>query len=209
MAEVHIERKERRAWPWVLLVLVLLALLAWWLLSQRRADDDVVTETRPGAVVGTPAFSDAATTASTAGTVDAFLQWVEDRQADPGMTLEHRHTAEGIRRLAAALGSVAERDTVGGAALRPQLDSLRGLADALMRDEQSTHHARFTHDAFTRAAAIMNDLQRRHPGAADAVSESRRAAQAVRAETPLLEQREDVRRFFERAADAVRGLAVA
>ena len=203
MAEIQLERKEGKNWIWIVLGLLLLALLAWWLLSQRGDNDPVVAET-PGMV--TDSLPRTGMTGS--GEVDGFIQFVDDNRARTEMGRDHEFTAEGIRRLAGALGSVATRDTVGGAALQPRLDSLRQKADSLERNTQSGQHSAQARDAFTSAVAIMDDLrQRRFPNAAGHVTQARQAAEAVQPGQQLLEQKAQVQRFFEHSAEVLRTMS--
>jgi hypothetical protein len=210
VAELHIERKERSAWPWILLGLALLGLLLWYFLGRGDADDGVVADTAAGVVTDTSAAPGAAPgampgTAGDAGAVAAFLAYTDERRSRQDADLTHEYTADGIRRLAAALDVVARQDTVGGAALQPRLDSLRQGADALQRNAESMQHAEQARAAFTSAAGIMAAVQeRRFPDLGDEVGQVREAAEAVRPGAPLLEQRAQVQTFFDRAAAALR-----
>lgn len=213
MAELHIERKERSAWPWILLGLALLALLLWYLLGRDDVDDGVVADTAAGVVTDTGAAPGAAPDAmpgaagDAGGAVAAFLAYTDERRSRQNADLTHEYTADGIRRLAAALDVVARQDTVGGAALQPRLDSLRQGADALQRNAESMQHAEQTRAAFTSAAGIMAAVQeRRFPDLGDEVGQVREAAEAVRAGAPLLEQRAQVQTFFDRAAAVLRAM---
>lgn len=208
MAELHIERKERSAWPWILLGLALLALLLWYLLGRDDVDDGVVADTAAGVVTDTSAAPGAMPgAAGDAGAVAAFLAYTDERRARQDADLTHEYTADGIRGLAAALDVVARQDTVGGAALQPRLDSLRQGADALQRNAESMQHAEQTRAAFTSAAGIMAAVQeRRFPDLGDEVGQVREAAEAVRAGAPLLEQRAQVQTFFDRAAAVLRAM---
>lgn len=209
MAEIQIERKEPRNWLWIVLLLIVLALLAWWLLSRRTdAEDRVATGTLGGAIVDT---GPTAATGGAAGDVDAYLSFVQDTQARAAMSNVHEYTADGIRRLAAALNSVVDRDAAGSAAgggdLRPRLDWLREKADSLQRNPQSNQHAGQARDAFIGATAIMEELRARRPNITDQVRQARDAAESLRERGQLLEQRAEVQRFFERAAEVLRNIA--
>ena len=203
MAEIQLERKEGKNWLWIVLGLLLLALLAWWLLSQRGDDDPVVAET-PGVV----ADSISRTGMTASGEVGGFIQFVEDNRTRTEMGRDHEFTAEGIRHLAGALGAVAMRDTVGGAALQPRLDSLRQKADVIQRNAQSGQHSNQVRDAFTSAVAIMDDLrQRRYPNAAGHVTQARQAAEAVQPGQQLLNQKTQIQQFFEHSAEVLRNMS--
>jgi hypothetical protein len=208
MAEIRVEPRERTRWPWILLGLALLALLVWWLVSRGDRENVVATETQRGAVADTVSATGVGTAEGTPGAVNEFIRFVEQNQSQFATTLSHQFTADGIRRLAAALGEITERDTVGGAALRPRLDTLRQRADALQRNEESTNHSRYARDAFAQAASIMDDLrQRQYPNVANEVTQVREAAQAIKPGQLLLEQDDEVRRFFERSGAALRAMA--
>lgn len=208
MAEIQIERKEKGVnWMWVLLILALLALLAWWLLSQRSDGDRVVMTADSGAVMDTARGTSTAV-AGAPSEVNDFLRFVDDNRARTEMGRDHEYTSDGIRRLSAALGAMVMSDTAGSVALRPRVDSLSQQADALQRNAESSQHSAQTRQAFDRSVSVMDALQERRGGSASAqVSEVRQAAQAVQPSRQLLEQRMEVQRFFERAADAVRSLA--
>lgn len=208
MADIQLERKEKGVnWMWVLLILALLALLAWWLLSQRGDGDRVVMAADSGVVMDTARDTGTAIAGAPAE-VNDFLRYVDDSRARTEMGRDHEYTADGIRRLAAALGAMAGADTTGSVALRPRIDSLRQQAEALQRNAESGQHAAQTRQAFDRSVSVMDALQQRRQGSATGqVNEARQAAQAIQPARQLLEQRAEVQRFFERAADAVRSLA--
>lgn len=206
MAEIQIERKERSAWPWVLLGIIVIALLAWWLIGRAGTDDAAVVETpterSTSGVAGAIDLPEGAP-----GEVNDFLRFAHEAGERPAMGLDHRYTADGLTRLAAALGALgADRMTT----LQPKLDSLRRNAEALQRSAQSTEHSRQARDAFMSAFGIMDQLrQQEFPTVADAVSQVREAAQAIETQPMLLDQEAAVRRFFDRAAAAVRSMVEA
>lgn len=205
MVEIRIESRAR-LWPWMLLGVVLLVLIAWWLHTRRERE--VVTETRDGTVIDTVPATAAGTVEGMPTRVNDFLHFVAESQVHVGSALTHQFTADGVRHLAAALGAMSEADSVGGVALRPQLDAMRERAEALERDERPTDHADYARDAFERAASLMEALRfRQYPNVADQVREVRQAAEMVRPDRGLVEQSRGIRRFFDRAAVALRDMA--
>ena len=207
MAEIHIERKERSVWPWILGLLAL-ALLVWFLLAQRgEREDAFVTDT---AVTGTGlGFGAGAGAGATAGgAVGSFVAYVDERRAREAAGLDHQYTAEGLRRLADALEDLTRRHQAGGTEIHPRIDGIRQRADSLQRDPQSREHARLTREGFVAAAEVMRDLQQqRFPNVADQVEQVRRAAMNVRADQELLQQNAQVQQFFDRASDAVQQMS--
>ena len=208
MAEIHIERHERRIWPWVLGLLGL-ALLAWWLLSMRNSGNstDVAVDTARGAVVDSLPGTGAGTPEAAPAAINDFLRYIGENRAAPAADSTHSYEAEGMRLLAAALDALADRDTVGGVSLDARIAALRNRADALQRNWRSTEHARYTREAFDSAAALVEGMQQqRFANMANEAAELRQAASAVTPDRLLLEQTAEVQRFFQSAAAAVRAM---
>ena len=205
MAEIHIERKERTTWPWIVLGLILLSLLAWWLLSQRGDRDGfAVLQDTTGQVIDTVGGTAAGVRDDAPEDVAAFVRWTDESRARQEEDTSHAHTADGIRQLAAAIESLADRDTAGMEMVRQRADSIRGLADALERDWESPNHAQHARQAFLEASELMDQLRtQRYPNSANDVAMARQAAQNVQPAQPLLAQRQQVQQFFDRAATAL------
>ncbi|MDF1501334.1 hypothetical protein [Roseisolibacter sp. H3M3-2] len=207
MAELHIERKERSAWPWVLAGALLLALLLWYLFARDGADrvavdlPDATTSVSAGAVVG-----DGMGAADLPAEVSELVRFTETRAAD-GAGPAHDYTAAGLRHLAAALGAVGG-STAGNVDVQARIAEIRQHADAMQRDPASTEHALQTREAFLVASSLMQQMQQgRGDAAVGAVREAHDAATAIEARTRLLDQTQRVERFFDRSANAVRELA--
>lgn len=209
MANIDIQRKRSQAWWWVL-GLILLALLIWWLAARggrgELAGGDVGRDVGlgVGAVAGTPG----APVSGVAVDIDPFLAHVRSEGDFTEMGRAHNYTATGIRLLADALDQLARADAAGKGTVTTNLQRLRQSAEALQRDPTSPRHAEMTRQAFTAAADVMSDVQQtRFPALANQVSEVREAATAVSPDRPLLEQREAVRTFFDRAANTLSVMA--
>lgn len=210
MAQIGIQEKQRSMWPWVLLALAA-ALILWWFLSQRN-ESRTASQVSGGIVA--PAASTDTTAAMEAGArsaaVTEFVLHAE-RNANGTMGTDHRYTAEGLRKLAAALEEInagATATAAGGGELSSQLAILRQQADSLERAPQSTEHARLAREGMTTGArALQMVQQQRAPNAADHVSRANQSAQAVQPGPKLLEQRQPVKEFFDHAAAAVRAIA--
>jgi hypothetical protein len=210
MAEIHIERKSYRLWRWVLLAVAALLLatcvVTWW-----RGDwrDPLTSAASDGSVVGAAA----GTTRGVEGAVNDYLAYVEENRARQAAGPAHEYTAGGLRRLAAAIAELSQRNAGSAAALNAELDALRAQADSLQRNPQSTEHARYAREAFRTAASLMSTLQQRYypeqryPNLAAEVAQLRSAAELVLPARMLLEQTSDVQRFFDRAATALRAMA--
>ncbi|HEV2132500.1 MAG TPA: hypothetical protein VGR27_15405 [Longimicrobiaceae bacterium] len=215
MADINVERKGPSIWPWII-GLIVLALLIWALaemLGGDRVDTAaVVDDTVLGTTEVAPTTPTTDVTAAAApAAVQEFVQWVDRRDPQTDMGLQHEYTSNGLRQLADALESLAQRHG-DRPAVQQSIQTMRQQADRLEQsDAASTQHANMTRDAFTSAADAMNTLhQEYHPQASDVdsqVNQVRQAAQAIDTGTPLLQQQERVQTFFDRSRDAVRTMA--
>lgn len=217
MAEIHIERKSQRPWFWWLLGLAVLLVLAWWALAGWRGDpsgplassaDGTVLGAVPGGTAAGAADTGGSARAGAEGAVADYLTYADQRRARQAADRSHDYTADGLRRLAGAIGALWERNGSRENALRAELDALRAQADSLQRNPQSTEHARYTREAFRTAAALLRTLQQRHyPSLSSQVNEVGEAATAMRPTTTLLEQDAQIQRFFDQSADVVRRMS--
>ena len=217
MAEIHIERKSQRRWFWWLLGLAVLLLLAWWAVTGwRDGASGPLTSSDDGTVVG-PGLGVAATgaadtggraSAGAEGAVGNYLTYVDERRARNAGDRNHDYTADGLRRLAGAIGAVWMRTGGNADALHAELGALGAQADSLQRNPESTEHARYTGEAFRTASALLKTVQQRHhPNLSSQVDRLNSAATAVRAGTPLLEQDAQIQRFFDQSADVLRRMS--
>ena len=210
MAEIHIERDNRRVWPWVIVGLLALALITWLLVlpTNDGGNDPVMTDSATGAVVDSGAESTADTADGTPKSVDRFLAFVESGGARKAADSSNTVAADGIRLLVNALDGLASRATVEAQALQRQVVWLRERADSLERSRRSADQARTTRDAFIGAAALVQSLhQERFPTIGDEATAIIDAARAIQFDVPLAQQGAEIQSFFDRAAVAVRMMA--
>ena len=211
MAEINIERKEGRSGLWIVLALILLGLGAWWWLRSDSTGYDLVAvaDIVTGGAVSSVAGG---TVADTAGgrnlppAVQSYLTWTNQQRADTTMSMDHRYTANGIRQLAEALNALAVPG--GGAQVQNELQMLRSRADSLEQNPQASTHANTVRAMFRTLSGLMTAMQQqRFPDLAEPAQGVNQAAEAVRADRPLLEQRTAVRNFFDRAGTVVQRMA--
>jgi hypothetical protein len=119
------------------------------------------------------------------------------------MNPDHSHVATSIRNLAAALEALAAR--AGDADIEDETTIVRRQADTLWANVASSRHADFTRKTFVTLSGLMGAVQQKlAPELRDEVAQVRRAAEAIRPNEPLLDQRDRVQDFFERSASVVR-----
>jgi hypothetical protein len=211
MADINVQQKGGSIWPWVL-GLILLAGLVWVLIEVLGGDDDpmaVDDMTQVTAPVGAEMQMDDPVQEPGLTAMDEYLEVCSAPQTTADMSLSHQYTANCVRLLAGALGSVVQRDTVGGAALNPALLELNESAAELQTTpETSPNHSSMVREIAMSAADLMAQVQqtRAGPGASSAqeVTQARAAAEAIRSDTPLMEQQQVTGEFFRRAGEALR-----
>lgn len=222
MAEIPIERKEGRNWlPLILGLLALLAILSYCFTRRtpdtaaRPADSTAVAtapaaraDTGAGMSAAAPAAAGAATAgAATAGAataggangaIDQFVQFVQQRDTSNETEGQHQYTAEGTRRLAAALEGIAGTSPD----IKVYADSMRSAIDRLQRSSANDVHADDAKAAFSAAVSAMAQIDRARGRTRD-VAPMRAIYGQLSSKQPLLPQLGTVDRFFKAAADAL------
>lgn len=203
MAEINVEKKRTNTWPWIIAALVVALLMGMFLAPD---DEDVGEETGADESAVTayeePGVEDpAATTADTdewrMGGAAGFLAFVEGEEPTAEVGRAHDYTSEGITRLASAIEERIEDADARDGAIDARLEQMRQQASALQAEQDSGRHAAMAREAFVTGADLIATLN------AGAAGEVRQAAEAIQPEQPLLEQTAQVKRFFERASEAL------
>lgn len=213
MAEIPIERKEGRNWlPLILGLLALLAILAYCF--TRRPADTAARAADSTAVAPAPAPAPVAAGADTAarggtpaggamagganGAIDQFVQFVQTRDTTNETEGQHQYTAEGTRRLAAALEGIAGTSPD----IKVYADSMRRSIDRLQQSSPNDVHADDAKAAFSAAVSAMAEIDRARGRTRD-VAPMRAIYGELSGKRPLLPQLGTVDRFFKAAADAL------
>jgi hypothetical protein len=196
-----IRRREKRStWLGLVAAAVAVALIAWWLMAGAPRTD-LADAPSPQS----PAAEGAAMTPAAA----EFVRFVAEGRTRAELGLDHLYAADGIRQLAAALEEMARGDAGALQTMLPQLDEMRGRADALQREPLAAEQAHHARGAFDAAAAAVDLMQRRRGVQPDVAEPVGAAARALSPEIALVDQAGRVQSFFEAAADAVVALGTA
>ena len=213
MAEIPIERKESRNWlPLLLLGLLLLAILGYCFLRPRATTPVAATADSTatvGAAPATAAPAAAAVPAAPAGgdssAVAQFAQFVQRRDTTQETEGQHAYTAEGVRRLAAALDQVAGQG--GSSAIQVYADSMRSSVDRLQRSSPNDVHAEDAKAAFSAAVSAMTVIDKAQGKTYD-VAPMRAIYGRLSPAKPLMPQLATVEQFFTAAGTALQAMNV-
>lgn len=217
MAEIPIERKEGRNWlPLILGLLALVVVLGYCFTRNRTPDtvarpgDSTAVATAPvaatdtaagmtGAAAGAAATGAAAgATGNANGAIDQFVQFVQQRDTSNETEARHQYTAEGTRRLAAALEGIAGTSPN----IAVYADSMRSAIDRLQRSSANDVHADDAKAAFSAAVSAMAQIDQARGRTRD-VAPMRAIYGELSGQRPLMPQLGTVDRFFKAAADAL------
>jgi hypothetical protein len=220
MAEIPIQRKERRnLLPLILGALVLLALLGWCVTRDRgatAAGDMPAVDTgmsvsgaATGAAAGAAGGADSAASAGGAaaggaGATSDFVSYVAARDTAQETEGNHQYTAGGVRRLAAALEQVAGTSP----SIQVYADSMRSSVDRLQKSADTDVHADDAKAAFNAAVSAMTAIDKARGTTRD-VAPMRAIAGELSSSRPLVPQLPVVQRFFEAASTALQAMGAA
>lgn len=198
MTEIRVERRPP-IWPWIVGVLALAA-VAWLLIGAfaDRPPDEPTLAGRPVEGTAEDANQPAATTGRAPSAIQEYAAFAGADAPDrvsPGQN--HEYTAEGIRRLTAALE--AHVNTNGDGESRERFERFRQRADRLQQDPQSAEHAATVRDVFTSALEVLESTNVPQ----DDTSRLRETATAISPDRPLLDQIDRVRQFFRQSSETL------
>ena len=205
MAQIRIEEKTSGGgsiWPWII-GLLLLGLVIWGVAEAfEEADEEVYTEEviEDDEVVAPVAMDvDEYEDADYDRDRETYLASTENMEGDMGLGHEYSHRV--LTELARATTSLAQEKGLNQGAMRDKSDRVMMLADDITKDPMAGDHA----DKIKMAAMLITEMledidQEVYSGqsAAD-LSTLREEAQAIDGTTLTLEQKADVRSFFQQA----------
>lgn len=198
MAEIKIEEKKT-IWPWVLVGLLLLALLLYFVL-RNNDEDDLAAQTMQN-TTSQAALQDTNTTVGmtgdyTSGSVEDYMAYINAVQP---MGLDHNYTNGALMRLANAIQAKAQ---MVGYNVQADIDQAKQLADKIQKDPLATTHANSIRDAAGILATTMHNMQQaKFPNLSNEAQQVKNAAQSIDPDVLTLEQKEEVKTFFERSGD--------
>ena len=203
MADLNIQKKKSKK-PLLWTVLALLALLAValiiWAVADDNEDEDYVENEE---IVAEPATRENESGASgynldsdAQEAIDQFDSFTADLGA---IEIDHETSHKGITLLADALAALSTNR-------QNEVEELRQQADELLKNPMSDEHAGIIRDAFVTVANIIEKQTANTDAVAAESSEVTEAAQAVDGDVLVTNQKDAVKNFFYKAANALNNL---
>jgi hypothetical protein len=207
MAEIKIEKKKP-IWPWIILVLVILAIL-YFLVFADDGDDDDIDEITTEQVEDETAWeeeSDTTTWETESDTlgqgVQGYLTYVADESR---MGIDHEYTNNALIQLMNAVQAKADEMNYD---ISADMQSVRQEAQAITQDPMATTHANTIKSAGTKLANILQKMQQEQfPNLNNDVQEVMTAANNIDGSVQTLNQKDQVNKFFNEAADVLRKMS--
>ena len=188
MAEIKIEKKKA-VWPWILLLLLIGAVLVYFLASRDRDEARVAPQT-----------TSLLNVKENNSTVAAFVGFVEGQGKSMG--LDHAYTNEALLKATEATNAMAGET---GYEVRADLDKVKEQAQAITEDKFATSHAdsiKKATDALTNALQGMQ--QAKYPELSNEAAELRSASNAIKPDVLTLNQKDEIKGYFGKAADLLK-----
>lgn len=190
MAEIKIEKKSM-AWLWILLV-VGIAVLVYFVAFHKY--DEKAPE-----AVGTEQTDLIGVTENNT-IVAAYINFADTNINK--MSLDHAYTNEALLKLTDATRAMAGEV---GYEVKADLEKVKEYADKITIDPFETTHAdniRWADDILTKV--LQNIQLAKYPGLTNEVAELKNAAESIKPAVLTLNQRNEVKAFFHKAADLLR-----
>lgn len=225
MARIDVQKKKRSVWPWVMIVL-LLAVLGWFFvegIDQKEEISEIEPLTEGEVLMPSPYEEETpdltmdrseemqreklARDQNVMNEIDEFANFVEGEEMEFQMGRDHEYTSEGLTRLASALSAIVEQET-GDFNLQRSKETLQEKANQLQVEPMSEQHADLTREAFLSAANLINSIQDKHyPSLNQQVADLVNTAEQIDPDEQLLNQREQVKSFFEKSRQTLQAMA--
>ncbi|MCY2688126.1 hypothetical protein [Salinimicrobium sp. TH3] len=209
MAEIKIEKKKP-IWPWIILVLVILAILYFLVFAD---DDDDLDEVETEQVEETTWEEEDAETTNwedqtdttdwdTSEGVEGYLAYISDQEK---MGIDHQYTNNALIELINAVQAKADDMNYD---ISADMETVRQEAQAIKSDPMSLTHANTIKSAGTKLANVMEKMQKEEfPNLSSDVTEVKTAAQNIEGSTPTLDQKDQVKKFFDEAGDLLKKMS--
>lgn len=200
MAEIEIKKKQP-VWPWILLAIIILAVLYFLFAGNDDQTDDVMESTRTETTTTSQkdhqAYNDSiAKYEASDSDIDSYLTYIGDNEK---MGMDHEYSNGALTKLIDATKSLGNSLNVD---VNADFDSAKEDAASLTEDPYKLDHADKIRDA---GRIIVNALKKiqseKFPDLQANTNEVENALTAIKPATKTLDQKDEVRNFFQKAGD--------
>jgi hypothetical protein len=199
MAEIHIQKKKRSVWPWLLGILLVAAVILYILFTlegTREIDIDVPFSSDTTG----ENLNDSLSAAIKYEAVNEYITFVRDSSSiiDKGNAKEF--TSNGLRLINSALSSVLQEDSAANKNIVNQNDSLRKYAEELMKKSNDGKQGVIVKKSFITVSDIFNSIYMKKNSVDNRINNLEEIAQSIR-NKELNDQKDVIKRFFEKSGE--------
>lgn len=188
MAEIKIEKKKSY-WLWILIVMLLLAGLIYLYFSMTNVSDKYTGDSSNNTEI--------VTQGENASAVDGFIGYVNNDTNKMG--LDHTFTNNALLKLRQAIEAVANKT---GYDVKADLSRASEYAEKITNDPFETSHADNIKKSTEILSTSLSNLQQsKYPALTAEAGEVKNASDAINPDVLTLDQKENVKAFFHKAAD--------
>lgn len=194
MAEIKL-KKKKPVWPWVLLALALIVLIGFLVIGNDD-DDDVVAMSDEPEYVESDREEGMNSAQGQNGAVNEYVSYIEANGAQMG--IDHEYTHRAFTLLAGAMQATAQGMNFD---FDQDWEALNSKADEIREDPMKLTHANTITDGFEQVVTSFNNIQQaQFPEMDDEVSSLEEYKNEMNPDEPTLDQKEQVKGFFDQAA---------
>ncbi|MFD0975190.1 hypothetical protein [Salinimicrobium gaetbulicola] len=219
MVEIKIEKKKP-IWPWIILVLVILAILYFLVFADDDAADDMEEMDDMEQIDEESVWDDADTTSweeetdttgwdTTGDTIGAagagvtgYLTHIADSTK---MGVDHQYTNMALLKLMDAVQAKADEINFD---ISADMAAVKQDASAIKENPTAATHVKKIKDAGTKLANILQKMQQqKFPALNQDIQEMKTAASNIDVSVKTLQQKEQIKKFFNEAADVLKKMS--
>jgi hypothetical protein len=194
MAEIKIKQKKQ-LWPWLLVGLVIAALLLYFLVF-RDNDENTDAVNEVDRITNTNEI-DLLEVKENNGIVVAYVNFVENNKEK--MSIDHAYTNEALSKLIEATNAIANEV---GYDVQADIDKVKEYAKMISSDPFETTHADNIRKADDILTKVLQNIQKaKYPALADEVTALKSAAESIKVDVLVLEQKDAVKNYFAKASE--------
>lgn len=185
MKDTRAENKKKLIWPWILLVILVGIAIYFFAFREDGVDEkpmEQAVENPERVVLNDESIS----------TIEDYEMYVKE---DKDMGLDHEFTHTALSKLIAAVGASAEALELD---VSSDLNEASQNADDITKDPLSLDHADKIRKAGDLIVRALDKIQsEKYPDMGEEMDAVRAASQNIMADSMTLDQREDVKEFFQ------------
>ncbi len=205
MAELNVKKKSKSPVGWIILGLVVIALIVWIVVDNN--DNEVMTSDNNEQVMESNQDEGTMNRSENSAENSQMDQKVQDfvsfANETGSISMDHEVTHDGLTKLAEALTAVTPGD-VPDENVNNDVDELKAEANQLTENPTSEQHANIMRNSFISAAQIIKNIQsENYPELQEEANQVMDAAKDIDAQKLATNQKEDIKSFFDEAADAL------